>query len=77
MEIETRRLADLKPADYNPRKKLEPGDPEYEKIARSIEEFGYCDPIIINRDGTIISSEDTSGRRCSWTWEPKPQTALW
>lgn len=54
MEIETRRLADLKPADYNPRKKLEPGDPEYEKIARSIEEFGYCDPIIINRDGTII-----------------------
>ena len=25
MEIETRRLADLKPADYNPRKKLEPG----------------------------------------------------
>lgn len=54
MEIETRRLADLKPADYNPRKKLKPGDPEYEKIARSIEEFGYCDPIIINRDGTII-----------------------
>lgn len=54
MEIETRRLADLKPADYNPRKKLEPGDPEYEKIARSIETFGYCDPIIINRDGTII-----------------------
>lgn len=54
MEIETRRLADLKPADYNPRKKLEPGDPEYEKIARSIETFGYCDPIIINKDGTII-----------------------
>lgn len=75
MEIETRRLADLKPADYNPRKKLEPGDPEYEKIARSIEEFGYCDPIIINREAP--SSEDTSGRRCSWTWEPKPQTALW
>ena len=54
MNIETRRLADLKPADYNPRKKLVPGDPEYEKIARSIEEFGYCDPIIINKDGTII-----------------------
>lgn len=54
MNIETRRLADLKPAAYNPRKKLVPGDPEYEKIARSIEEFGYCDPIIINKDGTII-----------------------
>lgn len=44
----------MKPAAYNPRKKLVPGDPEYEKIARSIEEFGYCDPIIINKDGTII-----------------------
>lgn len=54
MNIETRRLADLKPAAYNPRKKLVPGDPEYEKIARSIEEFGYCDPIIINKDGTIV-----------------------
>ena len=54
MNIETRRLADLKPAAYNPRKKLVPGDPEYEKIARSIEEFGYCNPIIINKDGTII-----------------------
>lgn len=54
MNIETRKLADLKPAAYNPRKKLVPGDPEYEKIARSIEEFGYCDPIIINKDGTIV-----------------------
>lgn len=54
MNIETRKLADLRPAAYNPRRKLEPGEPEYEKIARSIEQFGYCDPIIINKDGTII-----------------------
>ena len=54
MQIETRKLADLRPAEYNPRKKLAPGDPEYEKIARSIEDFGYCDPIIIYKDGTII-----------------------
>lgn len=53
MNIETRKLADLRPAAYNPRRKLQPGEPEYEKIARSIEEFGYCDPII-NKDGTII-----------------------
>lgn len=46
MEIETRRLADLKPADYNPRKKLEPGDPEYEKIARSIFSFGIIAAIM-------------------------------
>lgn len=49
-----RRLEDLKEAEYNPRKKLRPEDPEYQKIARSIETFGYCDPIIINQDGTII-----------------------
>ena len=54
MNIKTRKLADLRPAAYNPRRKLEPGEPEYEKIARSIEQFGYCDPIIINKDGTII-----------------------
>ena len=31
-----------------------PSDPEYQKIARSIDEFGYVDPIIINSDNTII-----------------------
>ena len=54
MVIEKRRLSELRPAEYNPRRKLQPGEPEYEKIARSIEDFGYCDPIIINADGTII-----------------------
>ena len=54
MKIEKRKLSELNPAAYNPRADLKPGDPEYEKIRRSIEEFGYVDPIIINRDGTII-----------------------
>jgi DNA modification methylase len=54
MQMENRRLADLKPAEYNPRKALQPGDPEYVRIKNSIDEFGYCDPIIINSDGTII-----------------------
>lgn len=48
MELVKRQLADLKPAEYNPRKALKPGDPEYQRIAASIEEFGYVDPIIIN-----------------------------
>lgn len=54
LQIERRKLADLSPAAYNPRTELHPGDPAYEKIVRSIEDFGYCDPIIINSDGTII-----------------------
>lgn len=44
----------LKPAVYNPRKKLKKGDKEYEKIKKSIVEFGYVDPIIVNFDGTVI-----------------------
>ncbi len=54
LNVEKRKLTELLPAEYNPRKKLQPGDKEYEKIKRSIEKFGYIDPIIINKDGTII-----------------------
>ena len=54
MILEKRRIESLVPAGYNPRKDLEPGDSEYEKIKQSLEEFGYVDPIIINQDSTII-----------------------
>lgn len=54
MKMETRSLASLRPAEYNPRVQLQPADPEYQNIKRSIETFGYVDPIIINQDGTII-----------------------
>ena len=54
LRTERRKLADLIAAEYNPRKALTPEDAEYQKIKRSIEEFGYVDPIIINEDGTII-----------------------
>lgn len=54
MRFEIRSLSDLRPAEYNPRVPLTPADPEYQSIKRSIEEFGYADPIVINADGTII-----------------------
>ena len=44
----------LRPAAYNPRKKLKAGDKEYEKIKSSILEFGYVEPIIVNDDMTVI-----------------------
>ena len=47
-------MKDLKPAEYNPRKKLKPGDKEYEKIKNSIEEFGFADPLVVNSDMTVI-----------------------
>lgn len=61
LTTERRKLSDLKAADYNPRKALTPEDSEYQKIKRSIEEFGYVDPIIINEDGTIIGGH----QRCT------------
>lgn len=54
MRFETRSLSELRPAEYNPRVPLTPSDPEYQSIKRSIQEFGYADPIVINADGTII-----------------------
>lgn len=40
MLIEKIKTKQLIPADYNPRKNLKPGDPEYEKLKRSLEELG-------------------------------------
>lgn len=51
---ERRSIDELNPAEYNPRKRLQPGDEEYERLKTSIETFGYVDPIIINADGTVI-----------------------
>ena len=42
--LKTIPVTELKPAAYNPRKKLKPGDKEYEKIKNSIQEFGFADP---------------------------------
>ena len=45
----------LMPAKYNPRKDLKPGDPAYEKIKRSLHDFGYVDPIVWNEvTGNIV-----------------------
>ena len=49
MLIEKKNTTDLLPADYNPRKDLKPGDAEYEKLKRSIEQFGYVEPVIWNQ----------------------------
>lgn len=54
MEWKTLPIGQLKPAAYNPRKQLKPGDKEYEKIKNSIKEFGYVEPIIVNYDMTVI-----------------------
>lgn len=49
MVIEKKKTVDLLPAEYNPRKDLKPGDAEYEKLKRSVEQFGYVEPVIWNK----------------------------
>jgi DNA modification methylase len=54
MTFQTLKTAELLPSSYNPRKDLQPNDADYIKIKRSIEEFGYIDPVIVNKDFTVI-----------------------
>ena len=55
MLIEKIPAAQLNPAAYNPRRDLKPGDKEYEKLKRSISEFGYVEPVIWNKTtGNVV-----------------------
>ena len=55
MTIKKLPVSMLKPAKYNPRKDLKPGDLEYEKIKRSLRDLGYVDPVIWNEvTGNIV-----------------------
>lgn len=55
MEIRTLKATELRAAVYNPRKDLQPEDAEYKKLRRSMEEFGYVEPIIWNeRTGNVV-----------------------
>jgi DNA modification methylase len=55
VDIQKITVDKLNPAKYNPRKDLRKGDSEYEKLKRSIETFGYVEPVIWNkRTGHIV-----------------------
>ena len=55
MNIRKIKIANLKPAEYNPRIDLKPENVEYQRIKRSLVEFGYVAPIIVNTVMTVIS----------------------
>lgn len=55
MEIRRVSINLLNPSTYNPRKDLKPSDPEYHKLSRSMEQYGYIEPIVWNeRTGNIV-----------------------
>jgi DNA modification methylase len=51
MKIEKVKIAELNPAEYNPRRMT---NKQYEDLKNSLEKFGLVDPIIINADNTVV-----------------------
>lgn len=49
MRIERLPVKKLRPAPYNPRRALRPGDPAWERLARSLEVFDLVQPLVWNR----------------------------
>jgi DNA modification methylase len=54
LNIKNINVNNLNPAKYNPRKHLKPGDVEFEKIKKSIETFGYVEPIVVNEVNNVV-----------------------
>ena len=55
MEICRIPLSRIKPAPYNPRRDLKPGDPEFEALKRSVIEFGMVEVLVWNkRTGHLV-----------------------
>ncbi len=49
MKLQRIPLSRLKPAPYNPRVTLRPGDPGWERLKRSLSEFDLVQPLVWNR----------------------------
>ena len=49
LEIVRKNINELNPAEYNPRKDLKKGDPEYEKLSKFLEKFDLVEPLVWNR----------------------------
>lgn len=48
VEVRMVPVSAIRPARYNPRKDLTPEDEEYQRIARSLDEFGLVEPLVWN-----------------------------
>ncbi len=49
MHIESVPIERINPAAYNPRIDLQPGDRDYDLLQRSMDEFGFVEPLVWNR----------------------------
>ncbi len=68
MNIVRKKIKDLNPATYNPRIIT---DDEYEGLKNSLRTFGLVEPIVINKDNTIIG-----GHQRTRAWEELGNTEI-
>lgn len=73
MRIVMMPLEMLRPAPYNPRRELDPHDPRYRKLRRSLRQFGLVEPLIWNRrTGFLVGGHQRLKilRELGWTEVP-------
>ena len=56
METAIWKIKDIRPAPYNPRVELKPGDTEWEALDDSVKRFGLVEPLIINTTTGLLVS---------------------
>jgi DNA modification methylase len=68
MKIEMRRLSDITPYHTNPRI----NDPAIDAVAKSLEEFGFRQPIVIDTDGVIVVGHTRykAAQKLAWEFVP-------
>lgn len=55
LKLRSLRIEEIDPAPYNPRVELRPGDEDFDRLKRSIEEFGCVEPLVWNaRTGRLV-----------------------
>ena len=54
MKSVVKKLAEIIPAEYNPRVTLKKGDTQYEALNNSIERFGLVEPLIVNERNNVL-----------------------
>ena len=67
MHIQKIPFSKVNPAPYNPRIDLQPEDPEYKKLEKSIEEFGLVQLLVWNkRTGNLVGGHQTDMLAEDW-----------
>jgi ParB-like chromosome segregation protein Spo0J len=73
MEIRQIPLPDIRPADYNPRKI---DQVTLDRLVANIREFGLVDPLIVNRDMTLVGGHQRLKALNALGWKEAPCVVL-